>query len=622
MESSTAIEKRQYETVKLRTGIDPNFLADTLTTDIELTDALFDLIDNSIDSARDEIIKGQYDKDSRGLPNDYSEYGIKLRFTNNSIIIEDNSTGFATRTLEENAFYTGLRSNHKYGIGYYGLGLKRALLKAGSSYGIITDNGENLYKSSFKPQEFSSDGDTDLTAKKYGSTKRPRTILIVSSLHSDTLAQIQNTDWIKNMINGLAVRYAMFLKKGLRIKVICSQPDLSNTYYVTPKVPSLRQELIKPIRKEAIISGVKSEFEVGIHSEYTFPGEWDYDLEKNKKLTTKYGVYYIFNDRVIVESSLESKHGFTTNWHSEYGGFVCLVHVTGENPKDLPWNTAKTDVKLYSPLFLDIISFVEPLAKTYRSQAKKLINIWVDKETKHLPEKERKKIFAEKAGAKQLSDSEISALSRKVESKKPQKVERKKGAKDLTSEKKPTLKTTVGSRTVVAKNRDKHTKNWTTLLPSHFPVSETSSILDNLIVEAESVKIDDAPHATCMLYRALLEAAFRAFVKKNGLFENVKEHYYSKGEGARKGHSEAYKKQQGIDLSICSSWMLDSTSLFPQESRKKLALCARNVKKHIQFMNGVVHGNQIIGSDNKVQSIRNETVELLEFLTIGKTNID
>jgi len=35
-------------------------------------------------------------------------------------------------------------------------------------------------------------------------------------------------------------------------------------------------------------------------------------------------------------------------------------------------------------------------------------------------------------------------------------------------------------------------------------------------------------------------------------------------------------------------------------------------------MNGVVHGNQIIGSDNKVQSIRNETIELLEFLTLGE----
>ena len=42
--------------VTIKTGIEPSFLVETLTTDIELTDALFDLIDNSIDAARDKII--------------------------------------------------------------------------------------------------------------------------------------------------------------------------------------------------------------------------------------------------------------------------------------------------------------------------------------------------------------------------------------------------------------------------------------------------------------------------------------------------------------------------------------------------------------------------------------
>ncbi len=623
MENPEILDKRKYESVKLRTGIDPNFLADTLTTDIELTDALFDLIDNSIDSARDEIIKGDFEKDSRGLPSNYSGYSIKLRFTSGSITIEDNCTGFGTSTLEENAFYTGLRSNHKFGIGYYGLGLKRALLKAGSTYGMITDNGDYLYKSNFKTHSFASDGETDLIAKKYPSSHNPRTVFIVSSLHADTLTQIQSVDWIKTMINGLAVRYAMFLKKGLEVKVTCALPSFSNTYYITPQVPNFRPDLIPPTRKEIISGGVKSEFVVGVHEKYTFTGEWDYDLEKNRELTKKYGVYYIFNDRVIVESSLESRHGFITNWHSEYGGFVCLVHVTGENPKDLPWNTAKTDVKLYSPLFLKIISYVEPLAKAYRTEAKKLINIWVDKKTKGLPETERKKIFAEKAGTKQLSDDEISARSRKSS---PSKEKPSKGLKGGSSpsfqpnsqDKKVELKTAAGSKTTVAKNTDKHTKNWQTLLPAHFPVANDAPILNNLIIEAASLKIDDAPHATCMLYRALLEAAFKAFVKKNSLFQNVKDHYYSKGEGAKKGHSDTYKKQQGIDLSICSAWIVDNSNLFQNDTRKRLALCAKNVRKHIQFMNGVVHGNQLIGSDNKVQSIRNETVELLEFLTLGE----
>ncbi|QQA60913.1 ATP-binding protein [Aeromonas caviae] len=81
--------------VTIKTGIEPSFLVETLTTDIELTDALFDLIDNSIDAARDKILSEHNVKfDDYGLPADYSSYKIILRFTENSITVKDNCSGF------------------------------------------------------------------------------------------------------------------------------------------------------------------------------------------------------------------------------------------------------------------------------------------------------------------------------------------------------------------------------------------------------------------------------------------------------------------------------------------------------------------------------------------------
>ena len=43
--------------IEISTGLEPNFLQDILTKDISTLDALYDLVDNSIDAARNSIIQ-------------------------------------------------------------------------------------------------------------------------------------------------------------------------------------------------------------------------------------------------------------------------------------------------------------------------------------------------------------------------------------------------------------------------------------------------------------------------------------------------------------------------------------------------------------------------------------
>ncbi|MCW2477168.1 MULTISPECIES: ATP-binding protein [unclassified Symbiopectobacterium] len=607
-----------YENVKLRTGIDPSFLADTLTTDIELTDALFDLIDNSIDSARNNIIKSTYIKDEYGLPDSYEGYRIRVRFGSKCIIVEDNCIGITSNVLENSAFYTGKRSNHEYGIGHYGLGLKRALLKAGRSYAMITNNGESLYKSNFDINSFSSEHDNQLTARKYTSSGKKRTLFIVSDLYPNVIAQIGDSDWMANTINELSTRYSIFIRKGLKLTLTNSQKKSSDTFIIRPSVPNIRTDgLIKVIKDGLHSHNTMCDFRVGIHDNYKFPGELNHEAKSNKKLTKSYGIYYIFNDRVIISASKEDKHGFITHWHSEYGGFICLVHVVGKDPKNLPWNTAKTEVKINSPLFLQMRKMVEPLAQEYRRQAKILINIWM--ETKDLPDDERKRIFLNKTIGKKLSDADIAAISTK-KGNTPLSLPLPVKLENLTKQKETgkLIITAKDSKLSAKNNKNAHSKDWNTLIPDVFPVTENDHVLNNLIIEATSLNINNAPHASCMLYRSMFEAAFKHFVKSNNLFISVKEHYYSKGEGLRKNHSDDYKKQQGIDLSMCVAWLTDNNNVFPIESKKKLALCSKKLKSHISTLNGVVHGNQFIGSDGSMQKIRNETISLLEFLTLAK----
>jgi hypothetical protein len=373
---------QHYEKVELRTGINPTFLAETLTTDIELVDALYDMIDNSIDAARNIIVaKEGYKKDGYGLPSDYSGYKITLRLSPNRIVIVDNSLGIDSETVENKTFYTGDRSNHKYGIGHYGLGLKRALLKAGERFSFMTDNGLNQYKSEFTHTQL-SDSEETLYGKRYNSKGIKKTVFICTDLKQDAIDQLKSKEWFDSAFIELCLRYSEFIKKGLNIQVDYRSLNYSITKFAYPRLPFFRSSFpFKPKEgshsTKASGGKVVSHYSVGIHESYRFPCEYENTGQKhNATYTQWYGIYILCNDRVIVAHSFEKKHGFNASFHSEYNGCVCIVRINSEDPALLPWNTAKTEVKARSELFLEVRAEIESFTSWYRSKAKEIINAW------------------------------------------------------------------------------------------------------------------------------------------------------------------------------------------------------------------------------------------------------
>ena len=129
---------KDSKTIEINTGFEPNFLQNILTKDISTLDALYDLVDNSIDAARNSIFqKENYEKDVMGLPKSYKGYKVHIDISPQSISIEDNCLGMQEEILVSSAFYVAKQSQHKFGIGQYGIGLKRSLLKMGNQYHFL-----------------------------------------------------------------------------------------------------------------------------------------------------------------------------------------------------------------------------------------------------------------------------------------------------------------------------------------------------------------------------------------------------------------------------------------------------------------------------------------------------
>jgi hypothetical protein len=607
----------QFEEVELRTGVDPLFFAETMTSDVELMDAIFDLVDNSIDAARNIIISDEkFTKDQYSLPDNYSGYEIKIDFSDKKISIADNCLGIDSDTIENTAFYTGKKSNHHFGIGHYGLGLKRALLKAGKTFYLKSDNGKDLYISRFSHDVLSGDKEKKLIAKKYETQNRIGTYFSAEDLRKDIQNQISSSEWIEELINYLSIRYSIFIEKGLKIE-LRSHVFLSSDFIpISSSLPKFRSD--GPLKSFSDTYTHDEElsvfFDVGVHHKYLFPGEYGSHANKKitKEITKEYGIYIICNDRVIVTHSFEKKYGFKTSPHSEYNGFLCYVRMISSNPANLPWNTTKTEIITHSPLFVEAKKPIEKLALKYRTKAKKVINTWLSKDIKHLPEDDRKKEFYKKLELSPPTEELCLDNSNETDKNTPTPTEKKPSQTKLFSDPKDEVKN--NSEHAVRNNKNKHTTEWKTLLPLDYHIASKNQTLNNMIIEASKLIIKDASHASSMLYRSLLEGTLLFYVSNTGAYQEVKNHFYEKGEGKKKNHSDEYKKQQTIDLAMSLHWLLDQKDLFPLADRKELTECVKKARTHVGKLNGVVHCKNII-SANEVETIRNETIKLLDFLT-------
>lgn len=357
-------------TIQISMGTSKNFLEDILTRDISTLDALYDLIDNSIDAARDSLFeRGDFKRDKYDLPQSYHEFTVDIELNEQSIKVEDNCFGMKERTLKSEAFVIAHSSEHDYGIGQYGIGLKRSLLKMGGSYDVSIDNGEQKYDFKFTNKQIGgSEGKVDAVAKN--SNGKPFTTFIVTDLNTEIRGDIQNERWLKRALDGLKDRYSVYFSKGFEITFkYFDNPKLS----LNSRLPSLRTngKFLPTFLPVKTSSEVSVTIESGIHQDYMFPGEDNHSLATNRTLTDDFGIYFICNDRVIVKASTEKAHGWQAKWHSEYNGFVCLVRFVAKNSNYLPWNTAKSAMREDAGLFLDVVDSLQPILETYRSEIKK-----------------------------------------------------------------------------------------------------------------------------------------------------------------------------------------------------------------------------------------------------------
>ena len=553
--------RRKNDAIEVKFGMDIEHVRSVLTADVSVEECIFDLIDNSIDASRNAIYaRKKIEVDKNGLPKSYHGFHVSLELGESSILVVDNCTGMSLETLKNESLYTGAKEFHPYGIGFYGVGLLRAVLKLCNAMTLITDNGRTAYELEMSEERMLNLSDTNaLLAVEIPSQGKPFNKILFKNIPIECSTIFRSTDLLNDLKNKISVRYAIFIEKGFSISV--------NSEQCKNLLPKFLVGGYRNKKKKVLSNGVAVYTDVGYHEKYplNIPNK-----SASSDVVSQCGWYVACNDRVI---KVADKDSFV-KWHGEYNGMLFWTHYISKNPSLLPWDSKKSDFNVNSTSFLEPSPWFAELASEFRT---------VNRGAKG----------KSGVGYSASSSSGVGAGS----------------SSDATSNASTHEARTRSS----AKIKNGHNKDWHCLIPSHVSTVKDNK-LSSLIVEAKALRIDQSPYAATFLYRSLIERALFCFISEKGEFHRLRNELLAEQEKERgKPFSDTARKLFKPGLKNYLEWILSNIEWFPIAKRKDVKNACDKYIGALKVINGVVHEGELTNS-NILRNVRDTTYYFFEAL--------
>jgi hypothetical protein len=375
------------------------FFISMLTRDIDLSDCVLDLLDNAVDGITESAKRAGID-----LPAEKPFAGreVRLTFDKERFAITDHSGGIPIEIAEQYAFRFGRpddAGSPKDGtIGFYGIGMKRAIFKMGNKIALSTSTGVESFDLDLNVETWKQDPQTKKTEDgieipdwsfeltnvvRAGTSVPPGTSINITELHPGVSRMFQNSVFLDNLFKTISRDYAFIISRGLEVYL--------NDKRISAIMPVLRVgDELSPYLHVEEKDGVRIELTVGLASP---PPDDTSALGRRPDIET-YGWYIVCNDRVVVTADKSGDtvwgHRPVPTWHPQFTGFMGIARFTSDEPWKLPWKTTKRDVEKSNefyqhalPLMIRATKRVVDYTNARRAEAKRLKK--VEKQTASVP---------------------------------------------------------------------------------------------------------------------------------------------------------------------------------------------------------------------------------------------
>ncbi|EEC7991879.1 ATP-binding protein, partial [Escherichia coli] len=322
------------------------FFVSMLTRDIDLNDAILDLLDNCVDGALRTI------KDTKKTSKPYEGFYAKLTINKDVFIIEDNCGGIP-KSFREYAFKMGRphqkEEENEGTVGVYGIGMKRAIFKMGRDCSIQSNNPDGAFTVDITPDWIDGDGwKIPMHESDYDNKNPTGTTIEIKKLHSNVAQKFNESTYLTDLFLQIKHSLSFIIQKGFKIELNGVVVEHNPINIITD------HSKIEPYIYKAKIDDVDIDLVVGFYKNL----EDDNDDVLEKRSSDDAGWTVICNDRVVLycDKTHLTGWGFANvpRFHTQFIAISGVVRFTSKNPEKLPITTTKRGVDLSSTLYNDV----------------------------------------------------------------------------------------------------------------------------------------------------------------------------------------------------------------------------------------------------------------------------
>ena len=345
----------EQERVTVRATPVKSFFVSMLTRDIQLEEAILDLLDNCVDGI---LRTGTGESDQP-----YEGYWADITFDADSFVIGDNCGGIPS-TLLDYAFRLGRAPDFpeaekpRGAVGVYGIGMKRAIFKMGESCVISTQHTNDNYEVSVSSEWLHKEDDWEIPfARTERSMDEDGTRIVVTDLNSGISTTFGEHDFGDQLTDMVSTHYSFIIDKGFRVTVNGTQvPSRSSGFIYTPSEASDGSS-IRPFTYRVVTDdGVEVFMAVGFNG--PIPSEDDAVAEQDDKSNSSQnaGWTVICNDRAVLFHDKSELTGWgdagVPRYHTQFIAVSGVVEFKCEDPEKLPTTTTKRGIDASSVIYL------------------------------------------------------------------------------------------------------------------------------------------------------------------------------------------------------------------------------------------------------------------------------
>jgi len=334
------------------------FFVEMLTRDIELQDAILDLLDNCVDGAmRTAGAKVASEKPYKGCK-------AWVTLTKDRFEIVDNCGGIPLELAKKYAFRLGrpdpLRDKDLPTVGVYGIGMKRAVFKMGRDIEIISRTQTDGFSVEISPAWLDSDTNWELPISLDNEAlDKPGTRILVKDLREGIPRLFNNdTGFVDKLKAAISAYYSFIMEKGFEVWVNKEKlAPVHNQIVFDSKSGSG----IAPFIYEAKINGVSVELTVGLYRPLPKEEEDEEALE-GRPSSEHAGWTIVCNDRVVLFADKTRATGWgeatVPQYHTQFISIAGTVVFKANNAAQLPLTTTKRGIDGNSELYLSVKEYM------------------------------------------------------------------------------------------------------------------------------------------------------------------------------------------------------------------------------------------------------------------------